>query len=122
MNLYCLSGKRLLPILTVGTLAGAPLLASSSPAEAQVAAGFALNRFEPSETGSEWFVNDTLDIRGNFRPALGVVADLAYKPYVLVNPDGSENTSIVTDQFFLHFGGSLVLFDRLRLGVNVPVA
>ena len=108
------------PILCA--LACAAFGTSSGIAHAQVAPGFALNRFEPSETGSEWFVNDTLDIRGNLRPALGVVLDYAYKPYVLDNPDGSENTSIVTDQLFLHVGGSLVLFDRLRLGVSLPIA
>jgi hypothetical protein len=30
----------------------------------------ALNRFEPSETWSDWFANESLDLRGNFRPAL----------------------------------------------------
>jgi OmpA-OmpF porin, OOP family len=111
--------------LTLCALVGAALGAPSVPARAQVAPlapSFALNRFEPSESGSEWFAGDTLDIRGNLRSALGVIADFAYKPYVLDNPDGSENTSIVTDQLFLHLGGSLVLFDRLRLGVSLPVA
>jgi hypothetical protein len=116
------SCKRPLKPLTSCALAGAALGAFSSPAGAQVAPGFALNRFEPAETGSEWFVNDTLDIRGVVRPALGVVADYAHKPYVLINPDGSENTSIATYQFFLHLGGSIVLFNRLRLGVSLPVA
>ena len=114
--------SRPLQNLTYCALAGATTLAWASPAAAQVASGIALNRFEPSETGSEWFANDTLDIRGKFRPAFGIVADYGYKPYVLINPDESENTSIVTDQLFLHVGGSLVLFDRLRLGVSLPVA
>ena len=117
-----LSCKRPLTALTLCTLAGAALGTWADPARAQNAPGFALNRFEPSETGSEWFANDTLDIRGNFRPALGVVGDYGYKPYVLNNPDGSENTSIVTDQLFLHIGGSLVLFDRFRLGLSLPIA
>ncbi len=109
-------------LLTLGTLTGAAIAAWSTHAAAQTAPGFALDRFEPAETGSEWFANDTLDIRGNWRPALGVVADYGYKPYVLLNPDGSENTSVVTDQIFLHVGGSLVLLDRLRLGVSLPIA
>jgi outer membrane protein OmpA-like peptidoglycan-associated protein len=113
---------RALTCLTLGSMTAAAVGAWSEPADAQTATGFALNRYEPAETGSEWFANDTLDIRGNWRPALGVVADYGYKPYVLVNPDGSENTSIVTDQFFLHVGGSLVLLDRLRLGASLPIA
>jgi OmpA-OmpF porin, OOP family len=95
---------------------------ASSPAAAQTTArAFALDRFEPSERGSEWFVEDTLDLRGHLRPALGLVLDYGYKPYVLINPDGSANTSIIADQLFVHVGGSVVLFSRLRLGVNVPV-
>ena len=116
------SRTRSLRTLTLCTAAGMAWGAWSGHAHAQAAPGFALNRFEPSETGSEWFANDTLDLRGNWRPALGVVADYGYKPYVLNNPDGSENTSVVTDQLFLHVGGSLVLFDRLRLGVSLPIA
>jgi OOP family OmpA-OmpF porin len=116
------SRRRPLRSVALCAVVGAAFGAWSAPARAQLAQGFALNRFEPSESGSEWFTSDTLDIRGNLRPALGVVADLGYKPYVLENPDGSESTSIVTDQFFLHLGGSLVLFDRLRLGLSLPIA
>ena len=94
----------------------------SSPARAQTAQGFALNRLEPAETGSEWFANDTLDLRGQVRPAIGLLLDYGYKPYVLVDSNGNEVKSIVSDQLFLHVGGSLVLFDRLRLGVSLPVA
>ena len=104
-------------VAALGCFAGRP-----TRAHAQATPGFALNRFEPSERGSEWFVNDTLDLRGKVRPALGIVADYGYKPYVLLNPDGSENTSVVSSQFFLHVGGSLVLIDRVRLAVSLPVA
>jgi OOP family OmpA-OmpF porin len=104
-------------VAALGFFAGRP-----TRAHAQAAPGFALNRFEPSERGSEWFVNDPLDLRGKVRPALGIVADYGYKPYVLLNPDGSENTSVVSSQLFLHVGGSLVLIDRVRLAVSLPIA
>ena len=102
----------------------AGLGATASPVRAQppaTAQGFAFDRFEPAERGSEWFVEDTLDLRGDVRPAFGLILDYGYKPYVLVNQDGSENTSIVTDQLFLHLGGSIVLWSRVRLGVNLPI-
>jgi OOP family OmpA-OmpF porin len=109
-------------------MGAAVLGAAASPAEAQTvsapvpaAQGFALDRFEPAERGSEWFVQDTLDIRGEARPALGLILDYGYRPYVLVNPDGSENTSISTDQLFLHVGGSIVFLSRVRFGVSLPV-
>ncbi len=89
------------------------------------AAGFASNRFEPSERGSEWFVNESLDFRGAFRPAAGAVFDWAYKPLLLFprdNLQGERRAQVITDQIFIHTGASVVLADRFLLGVNVPVA
>ncbi len=85
-------------------------------------AGFAIDRFEPSERGSGWFVADTLDLRGHLRPAIGAVADYGYKPLVVYDRAGNEVSAIVRHQLFAHVGGSVVLWDRLRLGVNLPIA
>ena len=122
MNTMNLRQLRKHTLLTLCALAGASASAWATPALAQTAKGFALNRYEPSESGSEWFANDTLDVRGKVRPSLRVMGDYGYKPYVLLNPDGSENTSVVDSQFFLHVSGSLVLFERLRLGLSLPIA
>jgi OmpA-OmpF porin, OOP family len=92
------------------------------PAGAQEQGGFALDRFEPAERGSDWFSQESLDFRGHVRPALGVVADYAYKPLVLYANDGDdEAVAIVRHQMFLHMGGGLILWDRLRLAVSLPV-
>lgn len=91
-------------------------------AHAQTASGFALNRYEPSERGSEWFAQDTLDFRGNLRPAVGVTADYGHKPLVIYGADGTERSAIVKSQLFAHVGASLVLIDRVRFGLNVPIA
>jgi OOP family OmpA-OmpF porin len=96
--------------------------AFAQSARAQDSTGFSVDRFEPSERGSEWFVLDTLDLRGNVRPALGVVADYAYKPLVFYDKDGNEVRSLIQNQMFLHLGASLVLWERLRLAVNLPIA
>jgi OOP family OmpA-OmpF porin len=96
---------------------------SSGVARAQTnASGFAIDRFEPSERGSEWFSLDTLDLRGAVRPALGVVGDYGWKPLVFYDANGHETRPLVTHQLFVHLGGSLVLWDRLRVGVNLPIA
>src|SRR5690349_403864 len=94
----------------------------ASAAGAQSRTGFAVDRFEPSERGSQFFVMDTLDLRGGARPALGAVFDYGYKPLVVYDEDGNEKSAIVRHQLFTHLGGSIVLADRLRLGLNVPVA
>jgi outer membrane protein OmpA-like peptidoglycan-associated protein len=106
---------------------GAVLLAAAlglcaSPAHAQSAPGFALDRFNPSERGSEWFALDSLDFRGHVRPAIGLVGELAYNPLVIYNPDGSTRDVPVQYQLILHPGASLVLWERLRVGFDLPVA
>jgi OOP family OmpA-OmpF porin len=122
-RLACTGPRRIVLTVTLAALGGAAIAAWSPEAQAQpTAAGFALDRFEPAETGSEWFANDTLDLRGKVRPAFGVVADWAYKPYTLLNPDGVWNEHLITEQVILHVGASLILFDRLRLGASLPVA
>lgn len=113
------------------TIARYPLILSSlllvpSVAQAQETPqpeqGFALNRFNPSERGSEWFSADSLDMRGHLRPALGLTLDWAHKPLVQYAADGTEKTVVIDNQLFAHAGASLVLWDQLRLGVSVPFA
>jgi OOP family OmpA-OmpF porin len=84
--------------------------------------GFALDRFEPAEHGSQLFVVDTLDMRGGARPALGAVLDYGYKPLVAYDKDGNEKSAIVRHQLFTHVGGGIVIADRLRLALNLPLA
>jgi OmpA-OmpF porin, OOP family len=97
------------------------IAASSTVASAQTAEGFAVNRFEPSERGSEWFAGDTLDLRGSFRPALGVVGDYSYRSLAVYRPDGEIDKSPVRNMLFAHLGGSLVLWDRVRLAASLPI-
>jgi OmpA-OmpF porin, OOP family len=106
--------------LILGTLA--PLPGAGGSAFAQDGEGFALNRFNPSGGGSDWFTLESLDLRGQLRPALGLSFDFAHKPLVLYNADGEEVASIVERQIFLHVGAALNLAGRLRLGLSFPVA
>lgn len=100
------------------TVTTAPRVAQAQTSSPQ---GFAVNHFDPSERGSEWFALDSLDLRGNLRPALGIVGEWAYRPLILTDGNGNLIKSIVRDQAFLHVGGNVVLFDRLRVGADVPV-
>jgi outer membrane protein OmpA-like peptidoglycan-associated protein len=111
----------------IHVLPGALLLAASAlsvaGASAQTTAtGFSLDRFNPSERGSEWFVEDSLDLRGDPAAAVGIVGELGIRPLVIYNPDGSTQAIPVHQQLVLHPGASVTLFDRLRLGLDVPVA
>lgn len=93
--------------------------------------GFSADRFDPAERGSDWFTQESLDLRsgprpsdgrGGPRPAAGIIVDYAHNPLVIYNSDGSVRSAIVSDQLILHAGGALVIGDRLRIGVNLPIA
>src|SRR5258706_15878722 len=95
-----------MPKVLTGLILASSLTLVATSARAQVT-GYAVNHFEPSERGSEWFVMESLDIRGHVRPALGVVGEWAYRPLVITAPDGHVVKSIVRDQAFVHPGASL---------------
>jgi outer membrane protein OmpA-like peptidoglycan-associated protein len=83
--------------------------------------GFALDRYRPPEAGSDWFANESLDLRGSARPALSLVADIGYRPLVLFGPDGEELLALIDAQFFYHVNASVTLWHRLRLSASVPL-
>lgn len=83
--------------------------------------GFAIDRFDPAEHGSDWFAGESLDLRGHLRPALGLTLDWAHKPLVLYDADGEELESIVGDQVFAHLGGGVILWNRVRFAANLPL-
>ena len=84
--------------------------------------GFAVDTFDPSARGSEWFVLDSLDFRDDGRGAIGVVAEYADKPLVVKNAGGGDRAAVVAHQMFLHAGASLVILDRVRLYADLPIA
>lgn len=87
----------------------------------QTATGFAVDKFEPSERGSDWFTNESLDLHGHVRPAIGIVADYQYRPLATYDANGDLRCSIVRNMLALHAGGAVTLFDRLRLSLNLPL-
>lgn len=107
-------------LLGAAALLGATFFTGSASAQS-VFEGFAVQKFEPSERGSDWFGNESLDLRGKIRPAVGLVADYSYRSLLIFEDDGDVRGSIVRNQVMLHPSASLVLFDRLRLAVNVPI-
>ncbi len=97
------------------------LFATTSTTALAQPKGFALNRFEPSERGSQWFVLESLDLRGKPRPALGFVADYQFRPLAIYEKDGTVRGAPVRHVLTTHFGASLVLADRVRIGASLPV-
>lgn len=101
----------------------APLVAClvcASSAAAQSVRGYAANAFDPSSPGSDWYTTDSLDLRGNLRPQYGLLVDWAYAN--LENRQGGIITRVLTDQVTVHGRASLVLADRYRFGIDMPVS
>lgn len=106
--------------LGAAVLLGAALIPAGAAAQT-TRPGFAVNKFEPSERGSDWFASESLDYRGHLRPAIGVVGDYSYRSLLVFEDDGDVRGSVVRNAFFVHAGASLVLFERLRVAFNLPV-
>ena len=104
----------------------AAAVAATPDARAQIGPGempgYAASTFEPSARGSDWFANESNDYRGAFRLSFGAVGDYSYRSVIgAYNPDSSVAASIVRNQVFVHAGAALVLADRFRFGVSVPI-
>src|SRR5262249_48986021 len=106
--------------LLVGLTAASPAGAQTSGAATTT--GFAIDRYDPAEAGSNWFALESVDWEGQLRPSVGLVLDFANHPLVLYNSDGSQRTVVVGNQFFTHVNASLAYLDWIRFGVSVPVA
>ena len=108
--------------LLCGLAALIGLVGLPAGASAQTLPGFLLERFNPAGAGSDWFVLESLDFRGEARPAIGLVFDWSQNPFVLEDANGDEAGAIVARQMLLHAGLSLNLVNRLRLGLDMPLA
>lgn len=90
-------------------------------ARAQDARGYALNIFDAAPRGSEWFAGDSLDLRGHKRVSAGLTSDWAYRPLLIERSDGKRARALVRNQVLLQPGVSVVLWERLRLALDVPL-
>ncbi len=101
-------------------VAAASVLMPTAASAQTVSSGFSLNRFNPSERGSDWFAGESLDLRGSGRVAIGIVGDWAYKPLVSYDASGEEIAAVIENQIYAHAGLSVNLWDRLRLAASFP--
>jgi outer membrane protein OmpA-like peptidoglycan-associated protein len=100
----------------VGLLRPAPAMAQDT------SAGFAADRFEPATAGSDWFSLESLDFRGHLRPAGSLTLDFGHRPLIVQDENGNEVNVLLKDQLVLHVGAALNLFQRLRVGLSLPVS
>lgn len=101
---------------------GLLLLPSTAFAQSANTKGFALDRFDPAERGSDWFGAHSLTQSDAMPVAVGATLDYARQPLVMRDGSGDEVVNLVGDQLYLHLGASVTLLDDLSLGVNLPLA
>src|SRR5687767_9246399 len=121
MTFIRLPASRRLPEAALAVASALSLSLLSTRAPAQQAEGYAVNRYEPSERGSDWFSAESLDFRGQVRPALGLVGDYSHRSLVIYNPDGTVRAPVLDHNFIIHAGAAVVFVERLRLGLSLPI-
>lgn len=85
--------------------------------------GFALQRFTASAAGDRLFSVPSPYTAGNPGLHAAVVFDYASHPLVLSRVNGiTDPTGVVTDQLYFHVNGTVALFDRVAVNVEIPVA
>ncbi len=112
--------RRLAGLCALCALLATQLLGAGPAAAAPTTTGFALNRYQPAQPGSDWFQSESLDLRGKARPGVSLVGDFAYRPLVLRNAAGDEISPIVRYQFYYHLSASVTLAERVRLSASLP--
>ncbi len=100
----------------------AVVLASANSASAQTVTGFAVNRFEPAGADSAWMTADSLRFEGHLKPVFALVDDFAWKPLIVYDAQGHEIAPLVRDQMFAHLDAALLLWNRARVDLSLPVA
>lgn len=90
---------------------------SRSLAQEAAADGYALNILDAAVRGSEWFASESLDLRGHGRTSFGFVYDWAHRPLVAARPA----RAIVRNQMIIQPGASVILWERLRLALDIPM-
>ena len=103
----------------------AAALGYASTAHAQVATGWALNRYEPSPVGDTFFLAEHPWYRSTRPVAAGLVLDYAANPLSLTVTRAGQPTevrSVVSGMLTGHLGVAFSPLGRLGLHLSVPVA
>ena len=108
--------------IALGAATIALLSVAHGASAAPTAAGFALDRFEPAERGSDWFILDSLNYRKGANLAVGATVDSGYNIQRLTARGDAEATKLITNQTYVHVGLAYTVVERLRFAINVPIA
>jgi hypothetical protein len=115
-------------ILTGAAVAGATFVAATTQAQGVRLEEPSANRFYASPGGGFMMV-DGSDVSGELQPYFGVMLDYAHRPMTLDNVRAltvsgeprNDDLDVVGGMTTLQISGALALFDRVQIGVNLPI-
>lgn len=107
--------RRRSAVVAIGVVAAR--LAAAEPEGAR-----AIDRYHAAAADSAWFALDSAGFSGHREVSLSFVGDYARQPLDIYAADGSVREKVVTDAFIVQLGGSVTLYDILRLSATVPMA
>jgi OmpA-OmpF porin, OOP family len=100
----------------LGTVFAGEALAQETPPD------IALDQYQHPMSGDAFLSVLSPWVGGHLEFRAMSTFEYAHRPLVLVTPAGDEIAAPVTDQAFVHIGASFALFDRVLLGVDMPLA
>jgi hypothetical protein len=101
----------------------ASMSASAGALEATAQAQPLLERFDPAERGSRFFVADSLELDAQLRFTTGAVFSYASRPRTFRQTGAdAEASRLVEHSFWLHPGASLVMAPGARFALDIPIA
>lgn len=108
------------PVGLVAILGGSPALAQDADTKDPVQNNIALDQFDPSPAGDQFFGLPSPYAFGRVEPRAYVAVDYADQP-LRISGSGTNN-AIVGSQMYLHVAASLTLLDRGVLSLSLPIA
>jgi hypothetical protein len=81
-----------------------------------------IERFDPAERGSRFFVADSLELDGSVRFTTGVVTSYGNELRTFRKKFGADPPTLIAHSLWIHPGASLVLAPGARFSIDVPVA
>ncbi len=114
---------RFLKCLQGAVAAAVTTVAAAPSAFAEPPPSLALNRFDPAPAGDRMFGVQSPFVAGHLVPHVMLLGDYAHNPLVVSTRNGGDQVAaVVGNQLFLHLNGSLALWNRLNINLDVPVA
>jgi OOP family OmpA-OmpF porin len=98
-------------------------LSTASVRVSAQAQSLTLDRFDPAPAGDRMFGVQSPYVAGELTPHVMLIGDYGHNPLVLRTVGSNQSLgSVVSNQLFLHANGSLALWNRLNLNVDMPLA